>query len=154
MSPQTGPASGSSLADDVIAKGFVPSMFGLSTSADLTTMVDGVVASKQLKVQAEVGAAVFNSTNPMVAAAVNDAVVWLSTWELWGRRGARVLGSAVYSPEMRVRPSSSEKESAADALAAYQDAELLALTLFGATPGFSPGAEISTHFMTDAEPLP
>lgn len=135
------PVLSPTLVDRVLAKGFVCDMFGV-TDDELSAAVETVVGYKILEVRGEFGDAVVDSDDGLLAAAVERAIVELSTAEMWQRRKAYIMRTVADAGEARTRYGLTEENAARtakdEATAAYRAIE----TIAGINTGFSFKAEI------------
>jgi hypothetical protein len=124
------------LAGRVIAKGFKGDMFG-KTDDELMAEVEEVVSYKTLDLRGEFGDAVVYSTDELLAAAVNRAIVELSAAEMWGRRKAYIMRTVAETGDARSRTGLTEENAARmandEAAAAFRAIEAIG----GLNTGFS-----------------
>ncbi len=148
--PTTAPPVGqSSLIQDVIDRGFAPTMFGFKPgdNQSLQNMVAKVVANKSLELRARYGdAIVLDTTDELQVAVVNKAIIELSVAQLWQTRKARVIREVQGMPDAHIRVGLSEEQAAKDALAEYDKACEWIESISGWPSCFAFGSTGSSHF--------
>ncbi len=143
------PVGQSSLIQDVIDRGFSPTMFGFKPgdNQSLLSMVAKVVANKSLELRARYGdAVVLDTTDELQMAAVNKAIIELSVAQLWQTRKARVIREVQGMPDAHIRVGLSEEQAAKDALAEYDKACEWIESISGWPSCFAFGSTGSSHF--------
>lgn len=152
--PTTAPPVGqSNLIQDVIDRGFSPTMFGFKPgdNQSLLSMVAKVVANKSLELRARYGdAIVLDTTDELQIAAVNKAIIELSVAQLWQTRKARVIREVQGMPDAHIRVGLSEEQAAKDALAEYDKACEWIESISGWPSCFAFGSTGSSHFPHDS----
>jgi len=139
------PSGASSLTEKVVlSKGFRGDMFGVPDVV-LRSDIDALCNLKSIEVKCEIGASAFASIDELVAYQVEKAIIELVTAELWGRRKARILRSAMESGDSRNRAGLSEENAEQVAMDKYMTAINQVNALLGRS-GTSFGAETSNHF--------
>lgn len=132
-------------ATDITSMGFSHEMFGLPLAADLTTVIDGLIAEHGVEVSGVLGATIFGSTAEPASTRVKRAIKFYVAADLCQNRINRLAQEVKQDNGM---DSLKMRRQMADYIAKAQQEIQLIQNDQSAGSDFAIGCVVSSHFDT------